>query len=168
MPDALIIGGIMAATTAFSTGMKVSASGRQAKQAKKMAAYDKEQRRIEMKRNQLQIQKDKIRVARESRIRRGALISGGSLAMGAPPTAGTSSLAAGQYSIRSQEGQNIGQLGSFAGFSQRASELSQASAESLSKFHRIGAKTTTLTSIFDGVGSLTKAHGADVLNWARS
>jgi hypothetical protein len=124
---------------------------------KKKEALDRENRRIDQKRTQLKTQQTKLRAFREARIKRGALVQGAANA--GVQSSGTSGIQGGTASITSQLGQNIGQLGSFSNFSSKISDLSQQSADALSKFNRIGSKADTLNSIFKGVSTIAQAGG---------
>ena len=134
------------------------ASGAQKKQAKRKERAEREANRVTQKREDLKTQRTKIAAFREARIKRGQLIQGSSNA-GLSLAGGTSSVSGAEGSISSQLGQNIGQLGTYQGFSQKLSALSQESADALAKFNRIGQNAKTLNSIFGAVGSIAKAGG---------
>ena len=155
------------AATAISVGATVAqtltskaAADKQRKLIKQKARIDAEARRVSMKEAAYRTQQEKIKVRRERRVFAGRLVQG---AQNAGIGSSSSMVMGAQTSMRSQAGQNLGNLNMNQNFSSTLSQLSQQSADTLSKFQKIGAKQDGLNSIFGGIkgvaGAVSSAAG---------
>ena len=149
------------AATAVSAGVGIaqavtaaSAAKKQRKLIKQKARIDAEARRVSMKEAAYKTQQEKIKIRRQRRVFAGRLVQGAS---NAGIGSSSSMVMGGQTSIRSQAGQNLGSLNMNQNFSSTLSQLSQQSADALSKYQKIGAKQDGLNSIFGGIKSVAGA-----------
>ena len=141
----------MSAITSIVTGIKgASAAKKQRKALAAKEAAERESNRVDKKRNALKVQREKISALREARIKRAQIIQG--TANSGAIYSGTSSATGATGSIQSQLGQNIGRLGTFEGFGDRLSLLSQQAADQLSKYNRIGSKQAAFSGMMGAIG----------------
>ena len=155
------------ASTVVSAGVGIaqavtsaSAAKKQRNLIKQKARIDAEARRVSMKEAAYRTQQEKLKVRRERRVFAGRLVQGASNA----GIGSSSSMVIGaQTSMRSQAGQNLGNLNMNQNFSSTLAQLSQQSADALSKYQKIGAKQDGLNSIFGGIkgvaGAVSSASG---------
>jgi hypothetical protein len=159
MPIAVVAAVVGVAASIGGTVMQMGAAKKQQKAAQRQFEAQQEAQRVEQARANAIAQRDRIAQVREERIRRANVIAtAGNAGIGVGPTnGGSSGLSGATGSLRSQLGQNLGNLGQMSDFAAQISAANQRSAQAQSDFYTAGAKGQMWQSIFGAVSNTAGA-----------
>jgi type II secretory pathway pseudopilin PulG len=159
MPLAVVAAVVGIGAAVGSTVMQMGAANKQRKAAQRSFDAEQEAQRVEQARANAIAERDRIAQVREERIRRANVIaSAGNAGIGVGPTnGGSSGLAGATGSLRSQLGQNLGNLGQMSNFAAQISAAHQQQMQAASDFRTARSQGAAWQGIFTSVEKVSNA-----------